>query len=87
MLESFRKQIRNKEYGTIVYLGGSITEGAGASRQEYSWQGHIHKWIQEELKEYIIKGYNAGIGGTNSEFGVFRLGQHVLDYLPDMVFQ
>lgn len=86
MIENFKNQIKNKKQSTIVYLGGSITEGAGASAQEFSWQGRIHKWIQEAFLGCTITGYNAGIGGTNSEFGVFRLKEHVLSYHPDLVF-
>ena len=34
----------------------------------------------------LISEINATIGGTGSDFGVFRLKDHVLQYKPDHVF-
>ncbi len=86
MLSKLKRIISEKKQINVVYLGGSITEGAGVKKPELRWASKIHSWFQEQYPEIEWKEYNAGIGGTNSEFGVFRLKSDVLVYEPDVVF-
>lgn len=84
---------------TIAYIGGSVTEGAGAEPMHencYAYQNYlsIKKYACQELgcTEYQtekIKFVKAGIGGTPSQFGVVRYEKDVLDDRrigPDLVF-
>ncbi len=63
----------------IAYLGGSITNAPG-------WRTMTAEWFQEQYPEAKIEGINAGISGTGSPLGVFRLERDVLQHNPDLLF-
>ena len=86
MLERIKKKLTDEKDLCVVYLGGSITEGAGASAQDRRWASRIQAWLEENWPDTRWRSHNAGIGGTNSEFGVFRLQHDVLSQKPDLVF-
>ncbi len=76
---------------TLAYIGGSITQGAGATPI------HTNCYAYQSYKAFAEKygtGDNvrlikAGIGGTPSELGVIRFERDVLEYgknTPDLVF-
>ena len=63
----------------VAYLGGSITAQPG-------WRVYSLEWFQQRFPKAIFSEINAAIGGTGSDFGVFRLKKHVLKFNPDLVF-
>lgn len=71
---------------TIAYLGGSITAGAGASKEEFSYRARTTLWFREQFPQSQITEVNAAIGGTGSDLGAFRVGRDVLDHKPDLMF-
>ena len=90
--ERFQKAVSKAQSGedvSIVYLGGSITEGALAKPQEtkcyayLSAQSFASKYMQDKSH---LKYHNAGISGTPSLLGITRLEQDVLSHSPDIVF-
>lgn len=72
----------------IAFLGGSITEGAGASSADKRWTDIIANELAEKFAENgkTVEALNAGFGGTPSDFGLFRLEKQILDFKPDLVF-
>jgi lysophospholipase L1-like esterase len=64
---------------TIAYLGGSITAAPG-------YRVQTEQWFRQQYPKARIKAINAGVGGTGSDLGVFRLQDDVLKYNPDLVF-
>lgn len=65
---------------TIAYFGGSITSAGGG------WRDQSAKWFQQQYPAAKITQINAGVGGTGSDLGVFRLQRDVLAQKPDLVF-
>jgi len=63
----------------VAYLGGSITAQAG-------WRVYSLNWFKQRFPKAVFTEINAAIGGTGSNFGVFRLHEHVLKFKPDLVF-
>ena len=63
----------------VAYLGGSITEQEG-------WRVLSLEWFNQRFPKAKFTEINAAIGGTRSDFGVFRLNDHVLKFKPDLVF-
>lgn len=63
----------------IAYLGGSITEMDG-------WRRLSREWLQEQYPACMFSETHAAIGGTGSSLGVYRVGEHVLKYDPDLIF-
>jgi lysophospholipase L1-like esterase len=63
----------------VAYFGGSITAQNG-------WRVSSLDWFKQRFPKAVFSEINAAIGGTGSDFGVFRLRDHVLKYKPDLVF-
>ncbi len=64
---------------TICYLGGSITEAAG-------YRVKTEQYFKTRYPGSSVTAFNAGVGGTGSSLGVFRLQEEVLAHNPDLVF-
>lgn len=78
-LPHINERLRHNEPITVAFLGGSITEGAGASdANAASWRALIERYLQERFSEEKVTCINAGVGGTTSTFGAHRLHKHVL---------
>ncbi|AIQ75828.1 MULTISPECIES: SGNH/GDSL hydrolase family protein [Paenibacillus] len=78
-LPQINGRLTEKGTVTVAFLGGSITEGAGASEADtYSWRALIGKYLQERFADQEFRFINAGVGGTNSTLGAHRLQEHVL---------
>ena len=80
---------QNGQDVSIVYLGGSITEGALASPQPTNCYAYLSAQLFAE--KYMadrnrLKYHNAGISGTPSLLGVTRCEKDVLAHDPDIVF-
>jgi len=63
----------------VAYLGGSITEAAG-------WRVKTLAGFKTRFPGVNWVDINAGVGGTGSDLGVFRLRKQVLDEKPDLLF-
>jgi lysophospholipase L1-like esterase len=71
----------------VVFFGGSITWGAGATDpQTTSYRPLIGKWLGAKYPKARFKFHDAAIGGTTSQLGAFRLDRDVLSMKPDLVF-
>lgn len=83
------EKAQNGEDVTLVYLGGSITEGASAVPQKTKCYAAVscdlfaEKFAKDPAKVHYV---NAGISGTPSKLGLTRLEQDVLSKNPDIVF-
>lgn len=72
---------------SAVFLGGSITDGSGASvREQTSWRALTRKWLGERFLAYDFTSYNSGAGGTGSWVGLTRLQADVIDKSPTLIF-
>ena len=90
-----RKAMEKAERGedvTLAFIGGSITQGAGAKpieTESYCYRVFDHfrnTYATEPEKVHLVK---AGVGGTPSEFGLVRYEHDVLKdgkVEPDVVF-
>ena len=85
-LKDVMERAENGEDITLVFLGGSITEGFVADpRDTFCWAYRTYQWWQENFPNANIEYVNAGIGGTDSYEGVHRAETDVLAYDPDLV--
>ncbi len=79
----------NNSSGELVigYIGGSITQGVGATNAKYRWSTRlVNDYYKKKYPNKKVKEINAGIGGTPSSFGQWRINSEVGDYAPDVVF-
>ena len=80
----------NHEAGELVigFLGGSITVADGdANKQGFNrYATRVTNWFQEQYPEKTVTQVNAGIGGTGSDLGKYRVMTDIGAYAPDVVF-
>jgi len=80
-------KLNNGEDATIVYLGGSVTWGSGASnKDETSWRALTTQWFKDNYPNANIISKNSAQGSTGSFWGSIRVEKDVLSYNPDLVF-
>ena len=94
-LKKVIERAQSGEEITIATIGGSITEGAGASNYNECWASRFWNRFKAEYAQNLpnVSFVNAGVGGTPSTFGYMRYGRDVLarvpekdaDGLPDLV--
>lgn len=78
---------RAKEGGpvTVAVIGGSITQGAKASRPETRYGNLIADWWRLKFPRSRVEFVNAGIGATGSNFGALRAERDLLSKQPGLV--
>jgi lysophospholipase L1-like esterase len=85
--EDFDRRAREGEHLSVVFFGASLTWGANASDPQLtSYRALVGQRLEAAYPKAHLKFYDAAIGGTGSQLGVFRLGRDVLARKPDLVF-
>jgi lysophospholipase L1-like esterase len=83
----FDQRARAGEKLNVVFLGGSLTWGSGASDpQLFSYRALVGQKLAEHYPAAHFIFWDAAVGGTSSNLGAFRLQRDVLDHHPDLVF-
>ena len=71
----------------VAYLGGSITQGSGATEYSKNWVALTTKWLSDNFPEATINENNAGLSNTGSNYGIFRLEEDIINIaVPDLIF-
>lgn len=73
------EKIRSGGPITVAYLGGSITQMTG-------WRNLTTDWLRSRYPACTFTEVNAGVGGTGSDLGCYRLQQDALSANPDLLF-
>ena len=83
----FDKRARAGERLSVAFFGGSLTWGARCTDPQLT---SYRALISQRLREFYPKAHftfwDAAVGGTGSQLGVFRLQRDVLRRRPDLVF-
>ena len=83
----FEQRARAGERLNVVFFGASLTWGANASDPQLtSFRGVMAQRLETAYPKAHFKFWDAAIGGTGSQLGVFRLDRDVLRRQPDLVF-
>jgi hypothetical protein len=85
----WKQRAGGDERSRIVYLGGSITHGAGASKpDQISYRALVTKWIRDQYPKTPIIETNAALSGTGSWLGAYRLAPEAIHHFgsPDLLF-
>ncbi len=83
---TFKELLNNKKDIRIGFLGGSITEVGYGLDPELGYRRQVTKKLNELYPDNTFTDINAGVGGTGSALGLFRLKRDVLDKNVDMIF-
>lgn len=68
----FAESQKTQAYTKITFFGGSITEGAGASKPDLAWRSLAMRHLKQEFPGATLAENNSAIGGTGSWLGAFR---------------
>jgi lysophospholipase L1-like esterase len=79
-LPRLKKKIAGKEPVTISFIGGSITQG------DFCYRLQLAKYLEQAYPSTKFTWTNAGVSGTGTDLGAFRVKEQVLAYKPDVVF-
>ncbi len=79
-LPHFMAKIKAGEPVTVAFIGGSITQGGFCYRLQLS------KWLESRYPGVKFTWVNAGVSGTGTDLGAFRVDEQVLATKPDLVF-
>ncbi|WP_304062900.1 SGNH/GDSL hydrolase family protein [Pedobacter glucosidilyticus] len=77
---SYQKLLKVTDTLKIAFIGGSITE------TNKGWRDQTMQWFASKYPNAKFKQINAGLSGTGSSLGVYRIDEHVLNHQPDLVF-
>ncbi len=73
------EKIKKGEEVTIAFMGGSITQA------NYCYRLQIASILEKQYPDVRFKWINAGVSGTGTDLGAFRVEEHVLSQKPDLV--
>lgn len=79
-LPGFFDKVSRGEAVTVAFVGGSITQG------DYCYRLQISRFMEKKWPGVSFTWLNAGVSGTGTDLGAFRIGEQVLRYDPDLVF-
>jgi len=83
----FDRRARAGERLSVVFFGASLTWGANASDPQLtSYRARVAEKLRQRYPEAHFRFWDAAIGGTGSQLGVFRLERDVLRCKPHLVF-
>lgn len=68
----------------VAFIGGSITEGTGATAPNRSYAALLTAWLGTHYDH--VEARNLGVGGTGSEFGAYRIDHDLAGFVPDLAF-
>jgi lysophospholipase L1-like esterase len=85
--EAFDRRASAGETLTVVFFGASLTWGANATDpMTTSYRARAAERFETAYPQARFRFFDAAIGGTGSQLGVFRLDRDVLRRKPDLVF-
>ena len=83
----FDRRAKAGERLNVVFFGASLTWGANASDPQLtSYRARVAEKFEKAYPKARFKFWDAAIGGTGSQLGVFRFERDVLRRRPDLVF-
>ncbi|MGV3757553.1 MAG: SGNH/GDSL hydrolase family protein [Verrucomicrobiota bacterium] len=69
----------------VGVIGGSITQGAKATKAELRYGNLVAQWWRTNFPNCKVEFVNAGIGATGSNYGALRAGRDLLAKNPDFI--
>ena len=84
--EAIKRIFAQSDPVSVVFLGGSITQAGTDFNNStvYSFRNRVSEYYKNIFPNSVC--YNAGVGGTDSSYGLLRLNRDVISKNPDVVF-
>lgn len=85
-LENTYYKLINKQPVAVAFLGGSVTDGYGATNQtEKAWPRLVVNKLSSHFSAYVME-VRKSIGGTGSSLAAFRYDNDLASAKPDLLF-
>lgn len=84
-LPNTARAVRRGRVVTIVAIGSSSTEGAGASDKAHTYPARLADELRQRWPRLTIQVVNSGVGGETAEQMLARFERDVLPYSPQLV--
>jgi len=78
-IPNFLAKIANGQDVTVAFIGGSLTQA------NYCYRMQISTYLQARYPSTRFNWVNAGVSGTGTDLGAFRVQEQVLKQHPDLV--
>lgn len=86
LVNTNKKLTKEKEL-SVLFFGGSLTNGYGASDiEKYSWRAKTCDWFESNYQDVDFKFINKAIGESGTYLGTFRLQLDVIREKPNLIF-
>ena len=86
LTHTYKRLTEDKELN-VVYFGGSVTAGYGASQPDRtSWRAQVGAWLETNYPEATVHNINRAVGESGTYLGSFRVQRDVIAHKPDLVF-
>ena len=81
------KKITEDKELKVLFFGGSLTQGHGASdREKFSWRAKACDWFTRNFPDVNFKFINRAVGESGTFLGTYRLQLDVISPEPDLIF-
>ena len=86
-LNNFIKSLEKEARLNVLFFGGSVTAGYGASDpQKTSWRAKTGEWLKSRFPEKEIVCHSRALGESGTYMGCFRIGRILDEIAPHLVF-
>ncbi|MCD2424289.1 SGNH/GDSL hydrolase family protein [Niabella pedocola] len=79
-LPDFFEKIKQGKDVVVAFIGGSITQA------NFCYRLQTARYLEQLYPATRFKWINAGVSGTGTELGAFRISEQVLKHKPDLIF-
>ncbi|MBR3839198.1 MAG: hypothetical protein IKJ75_05700 [Clostridia bacterium] len=81
------KKITEDKELKVLFFGGSLTAGHGASDKEvFSWRAKACDWFTKNFPDVNFEFINRAVGESGTFLGTYRLQLDVIEPAPDLIF-
>ncbi len=86
LTNTYNKLTNDKEL-TVVYFGGSLTDGYGCSdKEKFSWRALSGEWLKQNFPDANINLVDTSIGESGTYLGTYRVQKDIIGSKPDLLF-
>ena len=71
---------------SVVFAGDSVCAGAGVDDKSTTYAARTSAWLRQTYPDAEIHWVNVGVGGTDTEYGLYHMAEYISRYAPDVVF-
>lgn len=76
----FFEKVNQGKKVVVAFIGGSITQA------NFGYRLQTARYLEQAYPQARFQWINAGVSGTGTDLGAFRINEQVLNHRPDLIF-